>query len=218
MTAEADGANGPECDRRSFLSGSTLLMAGGLAAGYGTFFAMAGRYLYPSSRNKAWLFVANASSFTLGESRPFVSPTGVAVTITCQSKKPEAVKPEAVNPEAAKAQAQSASDDSTSKGVSTALAGIDELSNSGFVPGFVPGFVADFVALSSICPHLGCRVHWESHNERFFCPCHNGAFDSSGKAIAGPPKTANQTLPEYPLKVVDGSLYIEMSIESVRKL
>jgi Rieske Fe-S protein len=201
MTAEADGANGPECDRRSFLSGSTLLMAGGLAAGYGTFFAMAGRYLYPSSRNKAWLFVANASSFTLGESRPFVSPTGVAVTITCQSKNSEVV-----NPEAAKAQAQSASDDSTSKGVSTALAGIDELSNSGFV------------ALSSICPHLGCRVHWEAHNERFFCPCHNGAFDSSGKAIAGPPKTANQTLPEYPLKVVDGSLYIEMSIESVRKL
>ena len=32
---------------------------------------------------------------------------------------------------------------------------------------------ADFLALSSTCPHLGCSVHWEGHNNRFFCPCHN---------------------------------------------
>ena len=31
-----------------------------------------------------------------------------------------------------------------------------------------------FIALSSTCPHLGCQVHWEPQNERFFCPCHNG--------------------------------------------
>ncbi len=49
-----------------------------------------------------------------------------------------------------------------------------------------------FVALSSICPHLGCKVHWEANNERFFCPCHNGAFDSQGSPTEGPPKSANQ--------------------------
>lgn len=72
-----------------------------------------------------------------------------------------------------------------------------------------------FLALSSVCPHLGCRVHWESHNDRFFCPCHNGVFDPSGKATGGPPATAGQDLPRYPLKVVDGSLYIEMPYRSV---
>ena len=66
----------------------------------------------------------------------------------------------------------------------------------------------DFVALSSVCPHLGCAVHWEPQNDRFFCPCHNGAFDASGKATEGPPATANQTLTRYPLRVDRGLLYI----------
>ena len=47
----------------------------------------------------------------------------------------------------------------------------------------------DFLALSSVCPHLGCRVHWEPQNDRFFCPCHLGAFDPEGptdrRAAAG---------------------------------
>ena len=45
----------------------------------------------------------------------------------------------------------------------------------------------DFVALSSTCPHLGCQVHWEPHNDRFFCPCHNGVFDPEGRGVSGPP-------------------------------
>ncbi|MCG8450078.1 MAG: Rieske (2Fe-2S) protein [Pirellulales bacterium] len=73
----------------------------------------------------------------------------------------------------------------------------------------------DFVALSSICPHLGCVVHWESHNDRFFCPCHNGAFDASGKATEGPPATANQVLEQFPLKVENGLLYILVATDSV---
>jgi cytochrome b6-f complex iron-sulfur subunit len=72
------------------------------------------------------------------------------------------------------------------------------------------GAVEDFVALSSTCPHLGCKVHWQSTEQRFFCPCHNGAFDASGKATAGPPADAGQSLPRYPLKVEDGLLFIEV--------
>ncbi len=66
----------------------------------------------------------------------------------------------------------------------------------------------DFIALSSTCPHLGCQVHWEGHNERFFCPCHNGVFDAGGRGTGGPPGEAGQSLPRYRLRVQDGLLYI----------
>ncbi len=77
------------------------------------------------------------------------------------------------------------------------------------------GDAADFIALSSVCPHLGCQVHWESHNNRFFCPCHNGAFDSRGSSIAGPPYDAGQSLSQYPLKVENGLLFIDAPTEQL---
>lgn len=73
----------------------------------------------------------------------------------------------------------------------------------------------DFIALSSVCPHLGCQVHWEGQNDRFFCPCHNGAFDSEGRPIAGPPKDANQSLPRYELHVENGLLFIDAATEAL---
>lgn len=77
------------------------------------------------------------------------------------------------------------------------------------------GEAADFLALSSVCPHLGCQVHWQSQHRRFFCPCHNGTFDASGKATGGPPADAGQSLLRYPLKVEDGLLYIEVPFDGV---
>ncbi len=70
------------------------------------------------------------------------------------------------------------------------------------------GTAEDFIALSSTCPHLGCQVRWEGQNDRFFCPCHNGVFDPSGKGIGGPPGDAGQSLPRYALRVEDGLLHI----------
>jgi cytochrome b6-f complex iron-sulfur subunit len=72
------------------------------------------------------------------------------------------------------------------------------------------GAVEDFIALSSVCPHLGCQVHWESNNTRFFCPCHNGAFSKVGEPLSGPPKDSNQSLPQYALQIKDGLLFIEV--------
>jgi len=73
----------------------------------------------------------------------------------------------------------------------------------------------DFIALSSTCPHLGCQVGWEPQNNRYFCPCHNGTFDPSGKATGGPPGDAGQSLPRYALRVDQGLLYIDVPSEQL---
>ena len=79
------------------------------------------------------------------------------------------------------------------------------------------GTADDFIALSSTCPHLGCQVHWEGQNNRFFCPCHNGAFDAEGKATSGPPADAGQSLKAFPLKVEKGLLYIEVPLNPMSR-
>jgi nitrite reductase/ring-hydroxylating ferredoxin subunit len=73
----------------------------------------------------------------------------------------------------------------------------------------------DFVALSSTCPHLGCQVHWEGSNNRYFCPCHNGTFDASGKGTGGPPGDAGLSLPRYTLAVEKTLLFILVPDEAL---
>lgn len=155
--------------RRGFLSRATsLAMAGGLAASYGTFASIAGRYLYPAHPTEtAWVFVSDIAGMKVGESREFVTPVGAKAAVARRSD---------------------------------------------------TGSVDDFVALSSTCPHLGCQVHWEAQNHRFFCPCHNGTFDPSGKATGGPPLDAGQSLPRYPLRIEQGLLYIEVPVERLAAL
>lgn len=77
------------------------------------------------------------------------------------------------------------------------------------------GGAADFVALSSRCPHLGCQVHWEAKEARYFCPCHNGTFDAAGQPTGGPPKADGTPLIRYPLFVDAGLLYIEIAEEEL---
>ena len=72
-----------------------------------------------------------------------------------------------------------------------------------------------FLALSSTCPHLGCQVHWQPQNDRFFCPCHNGVFTPEGEAVGGPPAEAGQSLPQYALKEDGGLLFIEVGLDEV---
>jgi succinate dehydrogenase / fumarate reductase iron-sulfur subunit len=66
------------------------------------------------------------------------------------------------------------------------------------------------VAFSSVCPHLGCQVHWEPDENRFFCPCHRGEFDEQGVAYGGPPGDAGQKLADVPLQVEGGVVYLEV--------
>lgn len=47
----------------------------------------------------------------------------------------------------------------------------------------------ELVAYAQRCPHLSCAVVYEDAGQRFFCPCHDGAFElRSGVPIAGPPR------------------------------
>ena len=68
------------------------------------------------------------------------------------------------------------------------------------------------VAFDLRCPHLGCKVHWEPALMRFVCPCHQGVFDHDGKAIAGPPAAAGQSLARIPLQVdlVSGTVFLPL--------
>ena len=68
----------------------------------------------------------------------------------------------------------------------------------------------EVVALSNTCPHLGCKVHWEIRNQRFFCPCHQGVFDSDGVATAGPPAAEGKNLKKFPIRRIGNNLFLEV--------
>ncbi len=82
------------------------------------------------------------------------------------------------------------------------------------LPGGATALVADtgsgIVALSDICPHLGCKVHFEAAAGRFLCPCHGGVFEKDGRAIAGPPADEGKDLKRYEVTRVGDNLFIEI--------
>ena len=59
----------------------------GLSGGYGTFGALAARYLYPArAEPRAWLYVEALGRLQPGDSLPYVTPSGDNVSITRQGE------------------------------------------------------------------------------------------------------------------------------------
>ncbi len=69
-----------------------------------------------------------------------------------------------------------------------------------------------YQAFSSLCPHLGCKVHWEGQEQHFVCPCHGGIFDAEGRPQAGPPAKENQHLKRCEIVVEGSSLYAMVDV------
>jgi len=57
----------------------------------------------------------------------------------------------------------------------------------------------EFRAMGATCTHLDCIVEFRSEQQVFFCNCHNGRFDLSGRVVSGPPP---KPLTEYQVHVV----------------
>lgn len=63
----------------------------------------------------------------------------------------------------------------------------------------------EWVALSAVCSHFECTVHYDPASRQIVCPCHKGFYDVYGKNIKGPPP---KPLKSYEVKVVPDGLLI----------
>jgi cytochrome b6-f complex iron-sulfur subunit len=85
--------------------------------------------------------------------------------------------------------------ESTAAEVEAGLANDPELIEKGFKIvrfGAEPVIVVrvsdtDFRAFAATCTHLDCIVEYRKDKQNIWCNCHNGAYDLTGRNIAGPP-------------------------------
>ena len=61
--------------------------------------------------------------------------------------------------------------------------------------------------LSSICPHLGCRIR-SFQDDRLVCPCHGSQYSAEGKLIKGPSRN-DLTILAYYFDEKEGKIVVD---------
>ena len=63
-----------------------------------------------------------------------------------------------------------------------------------------------WTALTAVCTHLGCTVHYEEDKNRIHCACHGGVYDpKTGGNVSGPPP---KPLKRYEVKFADKDVLV----------
>ena len=62
------------------------------------------------------------------------------------------------------------------------------------------------IAFNDTCTHLGCKVDYQTANKRFFCPCHQSAFDLDGKKQN---KTPPRDMDDLEVSVRTGEVWVK---------
>src|SRR5579872_5242078 len=63
----------------------------------------------------------------------------------------------------------------------------------------------EFRAFSATCTHLDCIVTFQKEKPCFYCNCHGGTYDLTGRNIAGPPP---RPLTPYKVNVVAKTIVV----------
>jgi Rieske Fe-S protein len=62
------------------------------------------------------------------------------------------------------------------------------------------------LAFNDTCTHLGCKVDYQAAGKRFFCPCHQSAFDLDGTPENVTPPRSMDTLET---EIKDGVVWVK---------
>ena len=75
------------------------------------------------------------------------------------------------------------------------------------VEGFVVNHGGQVLAMSAVCTHMGCILHFNSTDARLDCPCHGASFSLDGSPIS---REYLRSLPRLHSRVSGGTIEVEV--------